>query len=107
MVRDLAHVVVEIPPLRVFRVRDPSEGVLHHGALAIRRSRAVRPQHRHGYVARVAVENHEAKRVVVFCVPARGARQFAKLALRHGVAVSRHERPTRMDGAFPVSVRLC
>jgi hypothetical protein len=43
----------------------------------------------------------------VFCVPARGARQFAKLALRHGVAVSRHERPTRMDGAFPVSVRLC
>jgi hypothetical protein len=93
MLGNLPHVIIEVPAARVFAVSDVRQSGLHDGTFCRGNLRAVCAQHRHRHVARITIEDHEAKGLGVLGIPGRGRRQFAELARGHAAAVA--------HGAFP------
>jgi hypothetical protein len=83
VVGDLPHVVVEPPTLRVLLVGDAGELALHDGSLVVARPASMGAEDGHWDVARVAVENHEAKWVVMLGIPLRRVGQLTQLATFH------------------------
>ena len=83
VVGDLPHVVVEPPTLRVFVIGDAGELTLHDGTLIVARTAPMGTEHGHRDLARVTVDNHESKWVVVLGVPLRRVGQLTQLAAFH------------------------
>src|SRR5262249_42146414 len=84
VIRDLPHVVVEEPPLRIFHGGDAAEPPLEMDTLLRRRRAPMRAEYGHRHVARIAIEDDEAKWLVELGVPVRRARQLAELTRARG-----------------------
>src|SRR5205085_8484916 len=79
VVGDLPHVVVEEPSARILRIGDLAELALEDIALGCRGCFAVRAENGHRHVARIAIDDDEAKRLVELRVPLGGAGELAEL----------------------------
>lgn len=55
VLRNLAHVIVEVPTARVLDIGDALQRTLHHHTLCIVGSGAVLAKDGHGHIARIAV----------------------------------------------------
>ncbi len=79
VVGDLPHVVVEEPSARILCIGDLAELALEDLALGCRGRFAVRVENGHRHVARIAIDDDEAKRLVELRVPRGGAGELAEL----------------------------
>lgn len=80
VIRDLPHVIVEEPAARILGVGHARQSRPNDVAFFVGQLPAMRSEHRHRHVARITIENSEAKRLIELGVPGGRAHERAQLA---------------------------
>jgi len=99
VIRNLAHVIVEVPAARVLSIGDAPQRILHHYAFRVTGSGTMVTKDSHGHIAGIAVQERKPERFIMLRVPRRRRRQLAELTSRHGQAHTIPADPAKAQAA--------